>query len=179
MTARPSKPLALIGMMAAGKTTIGRRLARHWKCPFVDSDVRICRHTSKTIAQIFREQGEAKFRAIEARVILAILEEKTPPYVLALGGGAFTTPQVRARLLDVTHTLWLDVPLAMLKHRLANSLRPNMKDARPLKEDIDALYHTRQPYYRQAHQRIDVGEMNPQQIIDAIIDTTNTPNTHV
>ncbi|MBC6444051.1 MAG: shikimate kinase [Alphaproteobacteria bacterium GM202ARS2] len=169
MTLHPCKPFVLVGMMGAGKTTIGKRLADRWGCPFIDSDERICEETHKTIAQLFDEQGEGHFRTIEARVILALLADEQPPYVLAVGGGAFMTGQVRDRLLQDTYTVWLDVPLTVLQTRLAKS-----KAERPLHDDLETLYHARQGTYQKAHHRIDVGTMTSQRIIDTIIHTAET-----
>src|SRR5215469_676366 len=93
---QPDRPIVLVGLMGAGKSSIGRRLAQRLDLPFVDADKEIELAAGCTIEEIFERFGEAAFRDGERRVILRLLDQ--PPHVLATGGGAFMDPVVRARV---------------------------------------------------------------------------------
>ena len=160
------KPITLIGMMAAGKTTIGRNIANTLGCPFIDSDQLIETKTKKTISHIFRHKGEQQFRLIETDVIATLLRQQPYPYILAVGGGAFCHASTRIRLKRHTLTLWLDVPLSILKRRLR---QPDQLRHRPLASQFDRLYRRRGSAYRQAHHRLTITDETPQDIATTII----------
>lgn len=110
--------LSLVGLPGAGKTTLGRQLAAHFNRPFLDLDAAIEAHTGRSVREIFAEDGEARFRALEAAVLREALAHTGPPLVLATGGG---TPCFHDNMTLLNHagpTLWLDVPVAVLAARL-------------------------------------------------------------
>jgi len=142
------KHVALIGFMAAGKTTVGRHLARELGVAFVDSDAAIVeRHGS--IAEIFRRSGETGFRALEYDIVRELLQ--APPGVLALGGGAVTHPPTRALLAAHALRVYLDMPAETLAARLRRSptVRPLFGTA-PTLARVRALLAEREPLYREA-----------------------------
>lgn len=149
MNEKQNKPIALIGLMGAGKSAIGRRLARRMGRRFVDADAEIEAAAGCSIADIFELYGEAAFRDGERRVIARLLAEDEP-IILATGGGAFMNAETRALLKEKAITLWLKADLEVLVERCAR------KDTRPLlrQEDPGAvlarLMEIREPVYAQA-----------------------------
>jgi shikimate kinase len=155
----------LVGFMGAGKTTVGRRLARRLGYAFVDLDDRIVARCGMPIAEYFRAHGEASFRALEleeARV--AILEKSV---VLAAGGGAFAQPATREILKRNAFTVWL-------RASLAASLRRVPPDgSRPLagnRETMQALLADREPSYRQAEVVVDTSRRTPREVVERIVE---------
>ena len=108
-----------MGLPGAGKTTLGRQLAAHFNRPFLDLDHAIEARTGRGVREIFAEEGEAGFRAIEATTLRAVLAAGGPPLVLATGGGTPCFHDSMALLNQAGITLWLDVPVAVLAARLA------------------------------------------------------------
>src|SRR5580704_2683816 len=100
-----ARSIVLVGMMGAGKSSIGRRLASRLNIPFVDADTEIERAAGMSIADIFARHGEADFRNGEARVIARLLE--SGPQVLATGGGAFMNADTRAAMQAKAVSIWL------------------------------------------------------------------------
>ena len=135
--------IVLIGFMGAGKTTVGRLLAEQLLMPFIDSDQVIERSEGLAVREIFATRGEADFRRIEAATITGLLAG--PDVVLALGGGALTTPEVRAALAGHQVVL-LDVAFEEALERVAAD------PGRPMlhKPDLSGLYDRRQEDYRAA-----------------------------
>jgi len=103
-----NKPIALVGLMGVGKTTVGRRLAKRLGRKFEDSDDAIEEASGRTVAGYFRDHGEAAFRDGELRVIQRLLSE-TPPMVIATGGGAFIHPPTRKILKEQAIVIWLRI----------------------------------------------------------------------
>ena len=142
------KTLVLVGMMGAGKTSIGRRLAGVLTVPFRDADGEIEAAAGSTINEIFERYGEPEFRAGERRVILRLLQE--PPHVLATGGGAFMDPETRAKIKQRAISIWLKADIELLLERVAR------KDTRPLLRNTDSraalsrLLKEREPIYAEA-----------------------------
>ncbi|MBC5798586.1 MAG: shikimate kinase [Candidatus Eremiobacteraeota bacterium] len=142
------KHIALLGFMAAGKTTVGRHLARELGVAFCDSDAAIVdRHGP--IAALFERHGEAGFRALEYAVVRELLQG--PPGVLALGGGAVTHPPTRSLLAGGCIRVYLDMPAETLVARLRRSptVRP-LLGAAPTLARVRALLAEREPLYREA-----------------------------
>jgi len=140
--------IALVGFMAAGKTTIGRLLARELELPFVDTDERIvARHGP--VADIFARDGEAGFRTAECDAIRAVLEEE--PAVIALGGGAITHAPTREVVRAGAITVYLELPVEELVARLRRSktVRP-VVGAEPTIETVAPILAAREPLYREA-----------------------------
>ena len=160
------RPVVLVGMMGAGKTTVGRRLAARLERHFVDSDEEIERAAGMTIEEIFSMRGEPEFRAGEARVIRRLLEG--PPIVLATGGGAMMNPETRALLKAKADTVWLRADLAVIAERVARrDTRPLLRGKDPL-EVLTALAEARYPIYGEADVTVDVGQGSHGQAVDAI-----------
>ncbi|GHA26679.1 shikimate kinase [Devosia pacifica] len=142
------RPLVLVGMMGAGKTTVGRRLANRLERSFYDSDEEIERAAQMSIPEMFEQRGEAEFRSGETRVISRLLNE--PNIVLATGGGAFMNPETRALIKSAALSVWIKADFELLFKRVSKrSNRPLLKTADPrgtLKQLIDARY----PVYAEA-----------------------------
>jgi len=149
------KPIALVGLMGVGKTTVGRRLAKRLGRAFDDSDDAIEQASGRTVAGYFRDHGEADFRAGELRVIKRLLAE-TPPLVLATGGGAFIHPPTRKLLKEEALVIWLKGDLETLVERVSRN------DKRPLLRGVDKhakmreLLEARHPIYAQAHLKVKI-----------------------
>ena len=134
MTAAPAislpRTVALVGLMGAGKSSIGRRLAQRLKVPFIDADAEIEAAAGATIEEIFERHGEAAFREGERRVIARLLEG--PVQVLATGGGAFMDPATRALMRERAITVWLRADLELLLSRVTRrNNRPLLKGGDP------------------------------------------------
>jgi shikimate kinase len=142
------KTLVLVGMMGAGKTSVGRRLASTLGVPFRDADVEIEAAAGCTINEIFERFGEPAFRSGERKVIARLLSD--PPHVLAAGGGAFIDAETRERIKERAVSIWLRAPLELLIQRVLR------KDTRPLLRNTDSratlerLLRDREPIYAQA-----------------------------
>ncbi|MFP4520465.1 MAG: shikimate kinase, partial [Oceanicaulis sp.] len=146
----PQRPIALVGLMGVGKTTIGRRVAARLGRTFKDADEEIAEAAGRSVADIFADFGESAFRDGERKVIARLIED-CAPLVLALGGGAFVDPDTRALLKARAVTVWLKADLDTLMERV--SRKPGQ---RPLLEDPDPravmarLMAAREPAYAQA-----------------------------
>ena len=151
----PTRTIALVGLMGAGKTTIGRRLAQALALPFADADEAIVAAAGRSIEDIFAERGECEFRRGERQVIARLLDG--PPHVLATGGGAFIDPRTRELMKARAISIWLKAPLDVLMKRVAK------RDHRPLlKEDdpravMERLINERYPIYAEADLVIETG----------------------
>jgi len=142
------KTLVLVGMMGAGKTSVGRRLASALGVPFRDADVEIEAAAGCTINEIFERFGEPAFRSGERKVIARLLSD--PPHVLAAGGGAFIDAETRERIKERAVSIWLRAPIELLIQRVLR------KDTRPLLRNTDSratlerLLRDREPIYAEA-----------------------------
>lgn len=119
------RPIVMVGLMGAGKTSVGRALARKLGVPFVDSDKEIEAAAGCSVVDIFAMYGEAEFRRVEQRIIARLME--TPPVVkvISTGEGAFITPAVREMVTGRALTIWLKAGLDLLVKRT------NFRDTRP------------------------------------------------
>lgn len=139
------RPIVLIGLMGAGKTTVGRRLAQRLGLPFVDADEEIEAAAGMTITEIFQMFGEDYFRDGERRVIARLIDGS--PKVIATGGGAFMNERTRALILDKTIAVWLEADLDTLVDRVRRrSTRPLLKDRDP-RQVLTDLAAARNPIY--------------------------------
>ncbi len=142
------KTVVLVGMMGAGKTSVGRRLASVLGMPFRDADAEIETAAGCSINEIFERYGEPAFRTGERKVIARLLTE--PPHVLATGGGAFIDPETRARITENAISVWLKANVDLLLERVRR------KDNRPLLRNTDSrtalmrLIGEREPVYAMA-----------------------------
>lgn len=146
--AKLNRIVALVGMMGAGKSSVGRRLAAKLGVDFKDADSEIERAAGCAIGEIFERFGESAFRDGERKVVARLLGE--PPHVLATGGGAFIDSQTRARLKENTFTIWIKAPLDVLVARVARrDVRPLLRSGDP-RATLERLLEERAPIYAQA-----------------------------
>jgi len=163
-----ARALVLVGMMGAGKTTIGRRLAARLKLPFVDADAEIeAAHAGTTIPEIFATYGEPYFRDGEARVIARLLGEG--PRVIATGGGAYMREDTRHRIHDHAVSLWLRVDRDVILRRVKRRAdRPLLQTDDPA-ATIDRLIAERHPFYREADIMVPSRDVPHEKIVDECI----------
>ena len=160
--------VALVGMMGAGKSVVGRLVAARLGWPWVDSDEEVQRGTGRTVAQLFGERGEAAFRAEEARVLADALAREGP-LVISVAGGAVLRPDNRRVLRNGALVVWLRAELDTLARRAAGG------DHRPLLAGdhaarLAALYAVRGPYYEElADVVVDVDAIGPGEVADRVV----------
>ncbi len=161
--------LFLIGMMGAGKSTLARRLASYFSCPFYDSDQAVCQRTGVDVSTIFEMEGENGFRNRESRAIDDLTRQKN--IVLATGGGAVLREENRWYLSNRGIAVYLHVQPEVLFSRIGKDRnRPLLQVEDGLRRLRD-LYMFRDPIYRQvAHIVIDVGNDDCQKTFEHIID---------
>jgi shikimate kinase len=161
------RSLVLVGMMGAGKSTIGRRLATRLAMPFIDADTEIELAAGMTIPEIFETHGEPHFRDGEARVIARLLSGG--PIVLATGGGAMLREETRARIRERAISIWLkadaDVILRRVKRRAD---RPLLQTADPA-ATIERLIAEREPVYQLADITISSRDVPHEKVVDECI----------
>lgn len=151
-----ARSVVLVGLMGAGKTTIGRRLAQRLGLPFIDADAEIEQAAGCTIPELFARFGEAEFRAGERRVVHRLLAG--PPLVLATGGGAFMDPTTRAAARMAGVSIWLRSPLEVLLRRVAlRNNRPLLTGEDPAKV-LARLSAARNPFYAEADLVVDTAD---------------------
>lgn len=161
------RPIVLIGLMGAGKSTVGRRLAKRLSVPFIDSDDEIKKAAGCSIEDIFELYGEAEFRAGEKRVMDRLMDEG--PMVLATGGGAFINADIRARILSASTSVWLSAGLDALVDRTSRrGGRPLLKTGDPRKT-LEKLITERYPIYEKADITIDTDDESHDSAVNLII----------
>jgi shikimate kinase len=139
------RAIVFVGLMGAGKTAIGRRVASAIGLPFSDSDQEIEKASRMTVAELFEAYGEAEFRSLEQRVISRLLQEG--PLVLATGGGAFMNADTRAAIENAGVSVWLKADIDTLMARVAKKqTRPLLKTGNP-REVMEGLMKVRYPVY--------------------------------
>lgn len=157
----------LVGLMGAGKSTVGRRLAAALGMPFRDADAEIEAAAGRSVSEIFAAFGEQGFRDGERRVIARLLDG--PAHVLATGGGAFVDPSTRALINQKAISIWLKADVEVLARRVAR------RDTRPLlagKDPLEVLRDqaaARYGSYAEAQIVIETGDAAHQSAVDAII----------
>ncbi|MFY8032012.1 MAG: shikimate kinase [Devosia sp.] len=162
------RPLVLVGMMGAGKTTVGRRLAGRLGRHFVDSDEEIETAAGMTIEDIFATRGEADFRAGEARVIARLLKDRN--IVLGTGGGAFINAETRALVKAEAISVFIKAEFELLFARVSRrSNRPLLKTANP-RETLQKLIEARYPIYAEADVTIISTDVPQDQVASEVID---------
>lgn len=162
------KSIVLIGMMGAGKTTIGRRVAERLGVRFVDADKEIEKAAGQSISELFEEYGEAYFRDGERRVIARLLSG--PPCVVAAGGGAYIEPVTRATIDARAITLWLRADADVLWERVRRrSHRPLLRTGNP-KATLEGLMAERYPVYAEADIVVDSEDLPKEDMADRVIE---------
>lgn len=161
------RSIVLVGLMGAGKSSVGRRLAEKLGLPFVDADHEIEAAAGKSIAEIFADHGEPYFREGERRVIARLLGGGAQ--VLATGGGAFVNEETRARIRQGSVSVWLkaDLPLLM-KRVMKRSDRPLLKSEDP-EAVMRRLMEQRYPVYAGADVTVDSRDVQHGQMVNDVI----------
>lgn len=162
-----ARSIVLVGLMGAGKTTVGRRLAQKLNLNFVDADAEIERAAGETIPEIFERHGEAAFREGERRVIARLLEAS--PQVLATGGGAFMDEVTRNNITARGISVWLKADLDVLMRRVSRrNNRPLLKQGDP-RATMERLIKQRYPVYAGADLTVDSVEGPHETVVDDVI----------
>jgi len=162
------RSIVLVGMMGAGKSTIGRRLAARLRLPFLDADGEIETAAGMSIPDIFETHGEAHFRDGEARVIARLLE--AGPGVLATGGGAFMRTETRERIRGKAVSIWLKADADIIMRRVKRRAdRPLLQTPDPA-ATVGRLIEEREPVYQRADLTIWSRDVPHEKIVDECID---------
>ncbi len=165
----PPRTIALVGLMGAGKTTIGRRLASALQLPFVDADDAIVAAAGRSIEDIFADRGESEFRRGERQVIARLLAG--PTHVLATGGGAFIDLRTRELMQERAISIWLKAPLDVLMKRVTRrDHRPLLKEEDP-RAVMQRLMDERYPIYAEADLTIETGSGPHNSAVSLILST--------
>lgn len=165
------KTVALVGMMGAGKTSIGRRLAARLDVPFADADHEIEVAAGMTVAEIFAKYGEPEFRRLERSVIARLLHDA--PHVLATGGGAYMDDATRTAMRENAFTIWLKAPVEILLGRVRKRQGPDQ--TRPLlanddmRGTLEKLLEKREPVYALADMVLESADEPHAVLLDKII----------
>lgn len=155
-----NKSIILVGLMGAGKSSVGRKLAEILDMDFIDADEEIVKAAGCSIEDIFQLYGESAFRDVEERVIQRLLEEG--PHILASGGGAFMNPTTRALIAEKGISVWLRAELDVLVRRTKRrGGRPLLKNKDP-RETLKALMDERYPIYKEADIIVDSKDEGPE-----------------
>lgn len=161
------RSIVLVGMMGAGKSSVGRKLAARLALPFVDADTEIEAAAGMSIPDIFETRGEAEFRAGEARVLARLLE--TGPQVLATGGGAYINVDTRAAIRAKGVSVWLRADFDVLMKRIRRRAdRPMLKTEDPA-ATLRHLIEQRYPVYAEADIVVDSRDVLHEVIVDEIL----------
>lgn len=165
---RARRPIVLIGLMGAGKTCVGRRLAKRLGVSFVDADEEIASAAGCSIPEIFARFGEAHFREGERKVIARLLE--SGPMVLATGGGAFMAPDTRSLIKEKGVSVWLRADLDLLFRRTSNGRRdrPLLNSDDP-RATLEKLMQVRYPVYAEADITVDTFDEAPETTADRVL----------
>src|SRR5215472_11114985 len=167
LSALGPKLIVLVGMMGAGKSTIGRRLAARLRLPFLDADGEIEAAAGMTIPEIFELHGEPHFRDGEARVIARLLE--SGPAVLATGGGAFMREETRRRIGDKAVSIWLKADTDIIMRRVRRRAdRPLLQTNDPA-ATVNRLIAEREPVYQKADLIVASREVPHDKIVDECV----------
>lgn len=163
-----NRSLVLVGMMGAGKSSVGRKLALRLALPFVDADSEIEAAAGMTIPEIFKIRGEPEFRSGEARVIARLLD--SGPQVLATGGGAYMNPETRKLIAQKGISIWLKAEFDVLMRRIKRrSDRPLLRTPDP-ESTLKRLIEERYPVYALADLTIESRDVSHEVIVDEVIE---------
>lgn len=164
-----TKPIVMVGLMGAGKTSIGRALARNLGIPFIDSDKEIEKAAGCSVVDIFAMYGEQEFRRVEEKIIERLID--TPPLikVISTGEGAFITPAVRKIVMDKALSVWLKADLELLVKRT------NFRHTRPQLLNTDSrkilaqLINERYDTYALANVMVETRDENIHKTLDKVL----------
>jgi shikimate kinase len=161
------RTIVLVGLMGAGKSSVGRRLANALRLPFFDADEEVERAARRSISEIFADLGEAAFRAGERRVIARLLDG--PPHVLATGGGAFMNAETRALIKSRAISIWLKADIDVLVRRVGRKNDRPLLHGRDPREVLHTLALERYPIYAEADITVDSVEGPHSGAVQAIL----------
>lgn len=167
LSERLDRPIVLVGLMGAGKSTVGRRLAKRLGLPFIDTDAAIQDAAGYSAAEVFERYGENDFRDGERRLVARLVDDEVR--VIATGGGVFVDPRTRELLNSRAITIWLDAPVEVLSDRTGR------RDTRPLlrtgdrRGTLERLAQEREPSYAEAHIHVKSGTGAHGEVVDAIV----------
>jgi shikimate kinase len=168
---RLDRPVALVGLMGVGKSTVGRRLAKRLGLSFVDSDSEIEDTVGLPWGELFERYGEADYRDGERRLVARLVDGQVR--VIATGGGVFVDPRTRALLNERTITVWLDAPVDVLAERTGR------RDTRPLlkngdrKATLERLAGLERAAYAEAHIHVTSGKGAHHEVVEQIVSALN------
>ncbi len=164
---RLDRPIVLVGLMGAGKSTVGRRLAKRLALPFVDTDVEIEDATGQPWGELFERFGEADYRDGERRLVARIVDGDVR--VISTGGGVFVDPRTRELLNKRAITVWLDAPVEVLADRTARrDTRPLLRN-RDARQTLEQISKQESPCYAEAHIHIKSGGGAHKDVVEAIV----------
>lgn len=166
MRGMPRDNVILVGFMGAGKSVCGRQLARRLGRCFVETDDMIVARQGRSIPEIFREEGEARFRQLEADALEALKLKSGE--VIATGGGLPCREGRMEVLRELGTVVWLDGDVRELQERASRAGTRPMLEGRSLGE-IEALHRSREPYYRRAHITIDTTGLGADQVVARVL----------
>lgn len=161
------RPLVLVGLMGAGKSTVGRRLAAALSLPFADADAEIEKAAGMPVTELFQRYGEPAFREGERKVIRRLLAG--PRLVIATGGGAFMNAETRALIKQVAVSIWLKADLDLLMKRVARrNTRPLLAVPDP-RAVMARLMEERYPVYAEADLTVMSDKGPHEQVVDRVL----------
>ncbi|MBA3527613.1 MAG: shikimate kinase [Pseudomonadota bacterium] len=167
LTDRLDRPIVLVGLMGAGKSTVGRRLAKRLGLPFVDTDAAIEDATGQPWGELFERFGEADYRDGERRLVARIVGGEVR--VISTGGGVFVDPRTRELLNQRAITVWLDAPVDVLADRTSRrNTRPLLRNG-DAKRTLEQLSEQERPCYAEAHIHIKSGGGAHKEVVEAIV----------
>ena len=163
-----SRIIVLVGLMGAGKSTVGRRLAARLNLPFVDADSEIEKAAGMSVKDVFERHGEPAFRDGEYKVITRLLKE--PPHILATGGGAFMNGKIRDEIHNANAvTIWLKADIEVLLKRVARrNTRPLLNNGAP-RETLERLKREREPLYALADITVESNDVPHDDVVETIM----------
>ena len=162
------KNLVLLGMMAVGKSTIARIVAKKLKIKFIDIDSIIQKNNSLTIAEIFERKGEKFFRREEEKEVLKHLKKDNS--IIALGGGAFINKTIRKNILKTAKSLWMDLDIDIINDRVKNNNKSPLLKKENNRDKLIQLYNKRRKIYELADHKIKCDKLSKIEIAKRIIE---------
>ena len=161
------KNLVLLGMMAVGKTTLGKIVAKKQELEFIDTDANIEKKNSMTITEIFIKKGEKFFRMEEEKEVLKSLTKRN--CVIAIGGGAFMNKTLRENILNNAISIWLDIDIKILNKRAKWSQKRPLLKKENNQQKLKELYAKRKNIYKTANHKILCDNLSKENIAKKII----------
>ena len=169
LTERLDRPIVLVGLMGAGKSTVGRRLAKRLGLPFLDTDTAIAESAAGySPAEVFERFGEADFRDGERRLVARLVDDQVR--VIATGGEVFVDPRTRELLNSRAITVWLDAPVELLTDRTGRlETRPLLRNVPDRRSTLERLATERRALYAEAHIHVTSGSGAHGEVVERIL----------